>query len=63
MIQAFNSRERDLGDWEALLHQADERLQFVGAVQPFGSDMSILDVILVPGSMDQQSGQKRYSLE
>ena len=48
MLQAFNSKERDPDDWKALLGQVDERLRLVGIVQPFGSDMSILEVELGP---------------
>ncbi len=46
MMQNFNSCERDLGDWEALLKAADPegRLKIVNVVQPFGSVMSCLEV-------------------
>lgn len=46
MMQAFNSKERDLDDWKGLLVAADSRLQLVNVVQPFGSDMSVLEVAL-----------------
>ncbi|KAF2234946.1 S-adenosyl-L-methionine-dependent methyltransferase [Viridothelium virens] len=46
MMQAFNSKERDLDDWTDLLGAADPRLQLVRVVQPFGSAMSILEVAL-----------------
>lgn len=46
MMQAFNSKERDLEGWEALLAAADRRLRLVNIVQPFGSDMSVLEVKL-----------------
>lgn len=46
MMQAFNSKERDLEDWIVLLHAANERLSLVNVVQPFGSDMSVLEVKL-----------------
>ncbi|OGM43332.1 hypothetical protein ABOM_008734 [Aspergillus bombycis] len=45
MMQAFNSHERDRGDWEDLLAAADPRLQLVQIVQPFGSVMSVLEVV------------------
>ena len=44
MLQAFNSKERDLDDWKELLAAADPNLQLVRVVQPFGSAMSILEV-------------------
>lgn len=46
MSQAFNSKERDLDDWKDLLAVTDPRLQLVGVVQPFGSAMSVLEVVL-----------------
>ena len=44
MIQAFNSKERDLDDWKDLLAAADPKLQLVNVVQPFDSAMSVLEV-------------------
>lgn len=44
MMQAFNSLERDLEDWKALLRGADERLTLVNVVQPLGSVMSVMEV-------------------
>jgi 6-hydroxytryprostatin B O-methyltransferase len=49
-MQAFNSKERDLEDWKSLLHAAEERLSLVNVVQPFGSDMSVLEVKLSSAS-------------
>ena len=46
MLQAFNSKERDLDDWKNLLAVTDPRLQLVHVVQPFGSAMSVLEVAL-----------------
>lgn len=46
MMQAFNSNERDLEDWKKLLAATDSRLDLVNVVQPFGSDMSVLEVRL-----------------
>ncbi|KAH0593058.1 hypothetical protein MHUMG1_09305 [Metarhizium humberi] len=46
MLQAFNSKERDLDDWKHLLHRADGNLALVNVVQPFGSAMSVLEVAL-----------------
>ncbi|KAH8807458.1 O-methyltransferase-domain-containing protein, partial [Xylogone sp. PMI_703] len=44
MLQAFNSKERDLDDWKTLLTLADPNLHLNGVVQPFGSAMSVLEV-------------------
>jgi 6-hydroxytryprostatin B O-methyltransferase len=44
MMQAFNSKERDLTDWKDLLAAADHSLQLVNVVQPSGSAMSVLEV-------------------
>ena len=46
MWQAFNSQERDLDAWKELLATADERLRLVNIVQPFGSIMSIMEIVL-----------------
>ncbi|MCJ1381692.1 hypothetical protein MMC17_004803 [Xylographa soralifera] len=46
MLQAFNSKERDLDDWKDLLAATDPRLQLVRVVQPFGSAMSVIEVTL-----------------
>ena len=52
MLQAFNSKERDLDDWKNLLATADPRLQLVQVAQPYGSAMSILELSLVPQSAE-----------
>ncbi|KAL2020277.1 hypothetical protein VTK56DRAFT_8601 [Thermocarpiscus australiensis] len=46
MLQAFNSKERDLGGWKHLLALAHPRLELVSVVRPLGSDMSLLEVVL-----------------
>lgn len=46
MLQAFNSKERDLDDWKETLAIANPRLQLGRVVQPFGSAMSVLEVSL-----------------
>ncbi|KAK9481518.1 O-methyltransferase-domain-containing protein [Lipomyces starkeyi] len=46
MMQAFNSKERDLDDWIKLLVTADLKLRLVNVVQPFGSVMSVLELAL-----------------
>ena len=52
MMQAFNSKERELEDWKALLAAADSRLRLVNVVQPFGSNMSVLEVVIDPTACD-----------
>ncbi|KAL4939603.1 hypothetical protein BDV06DRAFT_230925 [Aspergillus oleicola] len=46
MMQAFNSKERELEEWKSLIGTADPRLRLVGIKQPFGSAMSVLEVRL-----------------
>ncbi|KAL4796326.1 S-adenosyl-L-methionine-dependent methyltransferase [Aspergillus venezuelensis] len=46
MMQMFNSKERELGEWMALLGEADGRLRLVGVKKPFGSALSVLEVRL-----------------
>jgi len=46
MMQSFNSKERHLDDWKALLADVNHKLQLVNLVQPFGSAMSVLEVAL-----------------
>ncbi len=46
MMQAFNSKERDLDDWKDLLAAADPKLQLVSVNQAYGSAMSVLEVVL-----------------
>ncbi len=45
MMQVHNSKERELDEWIALLKGADERLRLQNVVQPFGSLMSVLEVV------------------
>ena len=44
-MQTFNAKERELEDWNALLKAVDERLRLKNVVQPFGSSMSVLEVV------------------
>ena len=46
MLQAFNSKERELDDWKELFSAADSTLHLVDVVQPVGSAMSILELAL-----------------
>jgi 6-hydroxytryprostatin B O-methyltransferase len=46
MLQAFNSKERDLDDWKKLLIATDKELELISVTQPFGSAMSVLEIKL-----------------
>lgn len=48
MMQAFNSRERTLADFEHLLKLADPRAKVRGVVHPLGSVLSVIEVALDP---------------
>ncbi|KAL2191202.1 S-adenosyl-L-methionine-dependent methyltransferase [Thermothelomyces heterothallicus CBS 203.75] len=48
MMQAFNSKERSLAEFEHVLELADPRARLAGVVQPLGSAMSVLEVALDP---------------
>jgi 6-hydroxytryprostatin B O-methyltransferase len=48
MLQAFNSKERDLDDWKELLMATDEGLDLVSVTQPPGSALSVLEIKLRP---------------
>lgn len=50
MLQAFNSKERDLDDWQSLLALVSPDLKLNNVVQPFGSAMSVLEVVLGPAT-------------
>jgi 6-hydroxytryprostatin B O-methyltransferase len=55
MMEAFNSQERELADWERLLEEAGKtekegsgvKLVLMGRKKPFGSMMSVLEVAVV----------------
>ena len=46
MMQRFNAQERDLQDWRAILEAADPQLQIEAVNKPYGSSMSVIDVVL-----------------
>ncbi|KAJ8115385.1 hypothetical protein ONZ43_g4675 [Nemania bipapillata] len=46
MMQLFNSLERDLEEWKALLKAVDSRLRINAVNTPVGSFMSVIDVVL-----------------
>ncbi|KAL2071765.1 hypothetical protein VTL71DRAFT_13000 [Oculimacula yallundae] len=43
MMVAMNAKEREEGDWEALFQKADPRFKYLGAKQPEGSRMSLIE--------------------
>ena len=45
MMEAHNSKERELDEWVDLLKGADERLRLQNVVQPFMSLTSVLEVV------------------
>lgn len=48
MLSLFNSQERQLDGWKALFEQADRRFHFIGARQPEGSRMAVMEVVWKP---------------
>lgn len=49
MLQAFNSKERHLDDWEALFKATNSGIELISVNQPFGSAMSVMEVRLQSG--------------
>ena len=45
MMQSFNSGERELSDWEELLGRTEPRLKMKSLVTPFGSFLSVMEVV------------------
>ena len=45
MLELFNSKERDAGDWSSLLRQADERFRLVDIKRPSRSKLSFIEII------------------
>ena len=50
MMQAMNGLERDLDQWTKLLQQVDRRLTLKTVTKPEGSNLSILEVVLLKES-------------
>ena len=44
MLEAFNSRERDIEDWKQLIEAVEPKLELVGRELPHGSAMEILQL-------------------
>ena len=43
MLGVFNSRERDLDEWQHLFQEADHRFEFIGVEEPRGSALAIIE--------------------
>jgi hypothetical protein len=43
MLEIGNAKDRDLGEWQQLFKQADERFIFMGLKMPPGSNLSIIE--------------------
>lgn len=48
MLQLLNAKERGVDDWTELFKMADSRFKFLGAKQPAGSRMSIMEAVWEP---------------
>ncbi|KAF2430168.1 O-methyltransferase [Tothia fuscella] len=48
MLELLNAKERDVDDWIELFRLADSRFKFLGAKQPPGSRMSIMEAVWEP---------------
>jgi hypothetical protein len=48
MLELLNAKERDVNDWIELFAMADPRFKFLGAKQPTGSRMSIMEAVWQP---------------
>lgn len=46
MLQSFNSKERELGEWSALITSVRPALKIVQIRQPIGSAMSVIEICL-----------------
>lgn len=46
MMVAFNARERRKEDWKKLFHEADKRLVVKQFLQPRGSTLTLIEVVL-----------------
>lgn len=45
MLTVVNSNERDLDMWRELLHKADPNFTFLGASQPKGCRMWVIEAV------------------
>ncbi|KAH6880098.1 sterigmatocystin 8-O-methyltransferase [Thelonectria olida] len=62
MMQVFNSHERDLEQWRALLAAADEGLRLRRVLEPFGSAMSMLEVELDRDSQHEEDKEDHWDI-
>ena len=45
MLMLLNSQERDAGQWLELFRRADPRFKYLGAKQPEGAQLAIIEVV------------------
>jgi 6-hydroxytryprostatin B O-methyltransferase len=65
MMQAFNSRERELSEWEELLASVKPPLEIVKIVKPPGSVMCVIEAALAGVRMDlktRESGEQHANM-
>lgn len=48
MLALFNAREREKGDWEGLIREADERFTDIKIWTPAGTTLSIIEATWTP---------------
>ena len=48
VLSLIGSRERDIGTWKSLFAEADPRFKFIGAKQPHGSALSVVEAKFEP---------------
>lgn len=49
MMQIFNGREREYGEWVGLLETVDKRLRIKNKVEPYMSVLAVMEVVLDTG--------------
>ncbi|KAI8631119.1 sterigmatocystin 8-O-methyltransferase [Xylariaceae sp. FL1651] len=62
MMQVFNSHERDLEQWKALLLAVDEGLCLRKVIEPFGSAMSLLEVGMVCAAKEEHFEEDMWEI-
>jgi hypothetical protein len=55
MLTLLNAKERDVGEWKALLEAADPRFHFLGAERPQGSlQQYVMEAVWDPEGLHQK---------
>jgi 6-hydroxytryprostatin B O-methyltransferase len=55
MMQVFNSSERSMEDWTELFENVDRRVKVKNLVQPQGSNMSVMELVLEDAGMENKA--------